>query len=562
MDKKQIYFSEDIAHRLAAIDIGSNSVRLLVAEPLRGGNYRILDEEREPTRLGRTLSSTGRLDAESIRRTLSALRSFKQIAAGFQVDELRTIATCAVREAANGAEFCRRAKEEIGINVEVISADKEARLAFYSVQRAFDLTGKNILLADIGGGSTEFVLASGNVIEAIHSSPLGAVRLTEVYGSDFTQSAKAYEELVAGIERLLRKHTKKPPFAPHQLIGSGGTFTSLAEMIMAQKGQVDLPTRGYTVTRAEVSHLLDRLRKMSPKARRGVPGLVPDRADIIVAGLAVVDRIMARFKVNLLQVHNRGVRDGLLLTMIDQSLIAPGDDPRERQAAVERFAAACSGEPAHGRQVARLAGVIFAQLAEPLGMEIADQPYLEAAARLQDVGYLINYDQHHKHSYHLILNSNLPGFRPRELELVANIARYHRGAPPKQKHNNFRSLAAEDQARVRRLAAILRIAGGLDRSHTQQVSDVTVRISRDGEGVQVVELLAHAAENPEVDLWGARRRVDMFEDVFDCSVTVEWAKLAETNGSPRAAKRATRSSSSPRSDAPRDSRSHAPRENA
>jgi exopolyphosphatase/guanosine-5'-triphosphate,3'-diphosphate pyrophosphatase len=562
MDKKQIYFSEDIAHRLAAIDIGSNSVRLLVAEPLRGGNYRILDEEREPTRLGRTLSSTGRLDAESIRRTLSALRSFKQIAAGFQVDELRTIATCAVREAGNGAEFCRRAKEEIGINVEVISADKEARLAFYSVQRAFDLTGKNILLADIGGGSTEFVLASGNVIEAIHSSPLGAVRLTEVYGSDFTQSAKAYEELVAGIERLLRKHTKKPPFAPHLLIGSGGTFTSLAEMIMAQKGQVDLPTRGYTVTRAEVSHLLDRLRKMSPKARRGVPGLVPDRADIIVAGLAVVDRIMARFKVNLLQVHNRGVRDGLLLTMIDQSLIAPGDDPRERQAAVERFAAACSGEPAHGRQVARLAGVIFAQLAEPLGMEIADQPYLEAAARLQDVGYLINYDQHHKHSYHLILNSNLPGFRPRELELVANIARYHRGAPPKQKHNNFRSLAPEDQLRVRRLAAILRIAGGLDRSHTQQVSDVTVRISRDGEGVQVVELLAHAAENPEVDLWGARRRVDMFEDVFDCSVTVEWAKLAETNGSPRAAKRATRSSSSPRSDAPRDSRSHAPRENA
>ena len=554
MDKKQIYFSEDIAHRLAAIDIGSNSVRLIVAEPLRGGSYRILDEEREPTRLGRTLSSTGRLDAESIRRTLAALRSFKQIATGFQVDELCTIATCAVREAGNGAEFCRRAKEEIGINVEVISADKEARLAFYSVQRAFDLTGKNIVLADIGGGSTEFVLASGNVIEAIHSSPLGAVRLTEVYGSDFTHSAKAYEELVAGIERLLRKHTKNPPFAPHLLIGSGGTFTSLAEMIMAQKGQVDLPTRGYNVTRAELSHLLDRLRKMSPKARRGVPGLVPDRADIIVAGLAVVDRIMARFKVNLLQVHNRGVRDGLLLTMIDQSLGTAGDDPRERQAAVERFAAACSGEPAHGRHVARLAGVIFAQLAEPLKMDIADQPYLEAAARLQDVGYLINYDQHHKHSYHLILNSNLAGFRPRELEIVANIARYHRGAPPKQKHDNFRSLAPEDQLRVRQLAAILRIAGGLDRSHTQQVSDVAVRVSRDGEGVQGVELLAHAAENPEVDLWGARRRVEMFEEVFDCSVTVEWAKLAETNGSPRAAKRTNRKSSS--------SRSHAPPENA
>jgi exopolyphosphatase/guanosine-5'-triphosphate,3'-diphosphate pyrophosphatase len=544
MDEKQIYFSEDIAHRLAAIDIGSNSVRLIVAEPLRGGNYRILDEEREPTRLGRTLSSSGRLDAESVRRTLAALGRFKQIAAGFQVDELRTIATCAVREAANGPEFCRRVKEEVGIDVEVISADKEARLAFYSVQRAFDLTGKNIVLSDIGGGSTEFVLASGNAIEGIYSSPLGAVRLTEVYGSDFTQSAKEYEELLAGVERLLRKHTKKPPFAPHLLIGSGGTFTSLAEMIMAQKGQVDLPTRGYTITRAELSHLLDRLRKMSPKARRSVPGLVPDRADIIVAGLAVVDRIMARFKVNLLQVHNRGVRDGLLLTMIDQSLAAASDDPRERQAAIERFAAACSGEPAHGRHVARLAGMIYRQLAEPFGMDPADQPYLEAAARLQDVGYLINYDQHHKHSYHLIMNSNLPGFRPRELELIANVARYHRGATPKQKHDTFRSLAPEDQRRVRQLAAILRIAGGLDRSHSQQVSDVTLRVRRDGGSLTGIKLLAHAPENPEVDLWGARRRVEMFEEVFRCSVTVEWAKLAETNGSPRAAKRAKRKSSS------------------
>jgi len=551
MDEKQIYFSEDIAHRLAAIDIGSNSVRLMVAEPLRGGNYRILDEEREPTRLGRTLSSTGQLDPEAVEKTLAALRRFKQIAGGFQVDELRTIATCAVREAVNGAEFCRRAKEELGIDVEVISADKEARLAFYSVQRAFELAAKNIVLADIGGGSTEFVLASGDAIEAIHTSPLGAVRLTEIYGNDFTQQGGRYDELLAGVERQLRKYTKKPPFAPHLLIGSGGTFTSLAEMMMAQKGQVDLPTRGYTVTRAEVSHLLDRLRKLSPKARRGVPGLAPDRADIIVAGLAVVDRIMARFKVNLLQVHNRGVRDGLLLTMIDRSLAATSDDPRERQAAVERFAAACSGEPAHGRQVARLAGLIFGQLAEPLRMDAVDQAYLEAAARLQDVGYLINYDQHHKHSYHLILNSNLPGFRPRELELIANIARYHRGAPPKQKHDNFRNLPPEDQERVRRFAAILRIAGGLDRSHSQQVSNVTVRVRRLSEKVETVELLAHARENPEVDLWGARRRVEMFEDVFGCKVEVEWAELAEGNGSKvvGAARRKTRT---PRSHARRE----------
>jgi exopolyphosphatase/guanosine-5'-triphosphate,3'-diphosphate pyrophosphatase len=551
MDEKQIYFSEDIAHRLAAIDIGSNSVRLMVAEPLRGGNYRILDEEREPTRLGRKLSSTGQIDPEAVEMTLAALRRFKQIAGGFQVDELRTIATCAVREAANGSDFCRRAKAEVGIEVEVISAEKEARLAFYSVQRAFDLSAKNIVLADIGGGSTEFVLASGNVIQSLHTSPLGAVRLTEIYGNDFSQQGGHYDELLTGIERQLRKQTKKPPFAPHLLIGSGGTFTSLAEMMMAQKGLVDLPTRGYTVTRAEVSHLLDRLRKMSPKARRSVAGLAPDRADIIVAGLAVVDRIMARFKVNLLQVHNRGVRDGLLLTMIDRSLVAPADDPQEREAAVERFAAACSGEPAHGRHVARLAGLIFEQLSKPFDMDPSDRPYLEAAARLQDVGYLINYDQHHKHSYHLILNSNLPGFRPRELELIANIARYHRGAPPKQKHDNFRNLPPEDQERVLRYAAILRIAGGLDRSHSQQVTEVTVHVRRTSDKVEAVELRAHARENPEVDLWGARRRVEMFEGEFDCKVDVEWAAPAEANGNASETKAAPRKNRSPRSHAPR-----------
>jgi len=245
----------------------------------------------------------------------------------------------------------------------------------------------------------------------------------------------------------------------------------------------------------------------------------------------VIDRIMARFKVNLLQVHNRGVRDGLVLTMIDQSSSISTDDPQQREAALERFAMACSGEPAHGRHVAKLAGKIFTQLAEPFGLAVADQPYLEAAARLQDVGYLINYDQHHKHSYHLILNSNLSGFRPRELELIANVARYHRGAYPKQKHDNFRQLPPEDQQRVRQLASILRIAGGLDRSHSQQVTDVELQWQASDKAVPRLTLLAKAAENPEVDIWGARRRVEMFETVFNCKLEIEWLDKSQAHNS-------------------------------
>ncbi len=525
MDEKQILFSPDLAHRLGAIDIGSNSVRLMIAEPQRGGNYRILDEERESTRLGHSLDS-GTLDPEAVELTLAALRRFKQIAAGFQVDELRTIATCAVREASDGKEFCRRAKDEADVDVEVISADKEARLAFYSVQRNFDLAGKNVVVADIGGGSTEIILGSGNVIESVFTTPLGAVRLTESYcNTGSAISDEDFERLGKAIDQHLRRLAKKAFFVPHLLIGSGGTFTSLAEMMMAAKGQSGLPVRGYDVTHAELSHLLNRLRKMPVKLRRGVPGLSPDRADIIVAGLAVIDRLMRNFVVNHLQVHNRGVRDGLILTMIDRSLGTASQDPHDREAAIERFAAACSGELAHGKQVARLAGRIFTELAPLYGLNPADQPLLETAARLQDVGYLINYEKHHKHSYHLILNSGLAGFQPSELELIANVARYHRGAKPKKKHANFSQLSSEDQHRVKQLAAILRVAGGLDRSHSGQVQDVQIS-RRDGK----LLLEADAGENPDVDIWGARRRTKMFDKVFKTTLEIAWRGEAAAEG--------------------------------
>ena len=406
------------------------------------------------------------------------------------------IATCAVREASNGKEFCRRAKDELGIDIDVISAEHEARLAFYSVERAFDLAGKNVVVADIGGGSTELILASGNAIEAMFTTPLGAVRLTEMYGNGGAPADADYEKMVKAVDQQLRRLVPKPYFVPHILIGSGGTFTSLAEMIMATKGQNNLPLRGYSISHAELSHLLDRLRKMPVKVRRGVPGLSPDRADIIVAGLTVIDRLMRHFHVNLLQVHSRGVRDGLILTMIGGGQTKQEQDPHDQQAAIERFATACGGEPEHGRHVSWLAGRIFAQLVKLYNLDPADRKLLEAAARLQDVGYLINYDQHHKHSYHLILHSGLPGFTPRELHLIANVARYHRGAKPKKKHAHFEQLPPEDQQKVRQMSAILRLAGGLDRSHSGAVRDVQIREQGDG-----LELLAVAPENPEVDLW-------------------------------------------------------------
>jgi len=533
-EDKQIILSPEMTTRLGAIDIGSNSVRLIVAEALRGGNYRIIDEEREPTRLGRSVSTTGRLDDESMAKTVQALGSFRQIAAGYQVTALRTIATCAVREAANGAEFCRRVRGEVGLDVEVITAEREARLAFASVSSAIDLAGRNVVVADIGGGSTEIVYATGTLIEAIFTTPLGAVRLTEAFAVGDAVGPEAFAALEGEIASCLKKRTTRPPFAPQFLVGSGGTFTTLAELVMAAKRESDLPVAGYRVSHAEIRHLLDRLRKTPLRARRELPGMTPDRADIIIAGLSIIDGLLKRFRCNTVVVHTRGVRDGLLREMIDEALgsaAGPADLAGQREAAIERLAAVCSGEAEHGRQVAHLAGRLFEQLAAPLGLEPGDRELLQWAARLQDVGYVINYDQHHKHSYHLIRNARLPGMRPQDLELIANVARYHRGAHPKRKHENLARVSAEDQQRIQRMAAILRLAGGLDRSRSQQVRDVVARVADDGVVLEVV-----SDEEPQVDIWGAERRTELFEKVFGMPVKIRWAGAQKDKPAKRPAK--------------------------
>ena len=517
MEQHQYYLSPELTQRLAAIDVGTNSIRLVVAEALRDGNYRILTEEKDTARLGKDLAATGRLNAQAVERSLEALRRMKQIAAGYQVRELRVIGTCALREATDGAEFCRRAKEEIGLEIDVIGADQEAHLAFSSVARAFQLDGKNVAIADIGGGSTEIILASGRAIEEVYTTPLGAVRMTDLFLNGQESTADAFQGLMGGIDRELRKHTKRLVFWPHLLIGSGGTFTTLAEMVMASKGQTGLPLRGYEVTHAEVGHLLDRLRKVPLKARRNLPGLSPDRADIILAGVAIIDSLMRRFRVNRLQVHDRGVRDGLLLMMLEQSRGGFGDDPHDQEAAIERFALNCGADIKHSRQVAKLATQILSQVMGEAGLSPSDRLLLDAAARLQDVGYLIDYEKHHKHSYHLILHSRLAGFQPHQLELIANIARYHRGKEPKKKHENFKRLSNKDQSRVRKLAAILRLAGGFDRSNTQQVRDILISVEPDE-----IVMRAVSDEPPEVDLWAARRRAAPFEKEFGRRLVIEW----------------------------------------
>jgi exopolyphosphatase/guanosine-5'-triphosphate,3'-diphosphate pyrophosphatase len=253
---------------------------------------------------------------------------------------------------------------------------------------------------------------------------------------------------------------------------------------------------------------------MPLEKRKRVAGLSPQRADIIVAGLLIIERVMRCLGVNVVQIHTRGVRDGMLLDMI-QSSRAQRVDALQRRQAVEQFAEACGVDLQHACQVSRIATRLFDQLAAPLGFSAADTEILELAAILANVGYLINFDKHHKHSYHLIINSDLPGFERHELQAVALVARYHRGSHPKNKHEGYRDLTADDRQRVGRLAAILRLALALDRTHQQQVEDLHCSVTPS----QVVIEVA-AKENADVDIWAARRKVDLFERVFRRQVII------------------------------------------
>jgi exopolyphosphatase/guanosine-5'-triphosphate,3'-diphosphate pyrophosphatase len=516
--------------RIAAIDVGSNSIRLVVAEVLPSGGYRVLDEERENTRLAAALTTTGRLDPKAADATVQVLRNFLSIAAGYNATQIRAIGTSALRDAEDGAAFCDRVRKELKLSIEVISAAEEARLAFLSVARAFDISGREVAVADIGGGSTEVVLASSGLVDQVYATKLGAVRVAEECGVAGRSSEKQLARLRDFIDRALKRELGKPPFVPDMLFGTGGTFTALASMIMAAQGQAGQPMWGFRVTRAQIRHLLTDLAQMPLDKRRKVAGLTPQRADIIVAGLAIIERIMRRLRVNVVQVHTRGVRDGLLLTMIHSSrhtpcavtdvgqcaaidgtrsvpaTLVPAD---ERRAAVEEFARNCGVDLTHARQVARLAGSLWEQLAGPLELMPEDRELIESAALVANVGYLINFEGHHKHSFHLILNSELPGFERRQLQLLANVARYHRGNAPKQKHDNYRELPAEDQHRVAAVAAILRLALALDRTHQQRVAAVRARVSDDR-----VTIIVQAQGDAEVDLWAAERKVELFERVF------------------------------------------------
>ena len=371
---------------------------------------------------------------------------------------------------------------------------------------------------DIGGGSLELAMAADGLVERLVSLPFGAIRMTEQF-LGLAPRRKDVRKLRAHVRDEVRSSLPLRDWRGAQLISSGGTFTNLAGIYLYRQGTTSAAGRVHAtrVPREELEHIIDLLQECSPEERTQVRGVNVERSDIILAGLAVAAEVMARIEARDLAVSAYGIREGLLLESAEvQPLAADSGEARERS--VRTFAERCHYEAPHAQHVQRLALQLFDAIGARLGCEPHDRRALADAALLHDVGYHINYDQHHKHSYHLILHADLLGLSPVEQVVVANVARYHRGSIPKRKHANFGRLDRESRARIVRLAAILRVADGFDRGHVGGVQRVKVRWT--DRALRITAVPDPRARVLRLELWGASRKSTLLSELAGVPVEI------------------------------------------
>lgn len=507
---------------LAAVDIGTNSIHMVVARVSADGRVEILGREKEMVRLGRSGGDMKELSADAIDRGVAALGRCRSVADAHGAT-LTAVATSAVREADNRRAFLDRAYDEVGVSVDIISGFEEARLIHLGVLQALPLYDERLLLCDIGGGSTEVLLGQRGEVLASRSFRLGAIRLTERYLSEEPVKAKTLSKCRHHVEAMVA------PFAQEiartgfdTVVGASGTIETVVAMALAARGNANgsRTHNGERISAAEIHAAVEELAgARDTSARAKLAGVDAKRADIILAGAVILEQFVDVFDVDSVVFSDYALREGVLLDQARRRAGATLHHLRDlRRRSVVHLMELTDEQPEHSQEIARLALGLFDQLQGLLGLDDSSRELLEAGALLCNAGVFISHSGHHKHSYYVIRNSeHLTGFTDREIELIAQVARYHRKSAPKSKHEEWATLRRADRELVRRLAAVLRVAIGLDRSHGGRVAGVTVdadaetvRIRLEPSGAGPIELEAHAAE----------QRRDLLEDVVNRKVEV------------------------------------------
>ncbi len=519
--------------RIAVIDIGSNSIKLLVAEPGPGRTLLPIRREKSMVRLGHETLVKGHLSSEATVVAIRTLSVFKALAQSLGAQQIIAIATASVREADNAAAFIKEVEQRTGVRIEVLSGVEEARLIGLAASHGCTNGAKSVLNIDIGGGSTELSLmrkikpGQQWTPDMLHSMRIGAVRLTEQFLSNDPPKPKELlalqQEIEAALERPVREMKGAKWAAATGTSGSilsiGAAFQSMSypDNESGQSGAVP----SIAITRNSLAQFNREMLTMTATERKRLPGISEQRAEIIIAGGQILEHTMRALKIAKISTCGWSLREGVLLdrmSEIQSPRAARGlAESDARLAGAEALGERFGYEATHGKHVAVLAGELFDQLKSLHGLKEHDRTLLVAASILHDIGYAISHESHHKHSFYIILNSELTGFTDLERLLIANIARYHRRALPNQQHSAFANLSDEDQARVWMLGGILRVADATDRSHQSRVKHF--KATRRG---TVVRLELLSARRCDHELWAIENKKDMFEEAF--GVTLQFVK--------------------------------------
>jgi len=492
--------------RVAAIDVGSNAIRFMAAEFAAPDRYAVVEQTRAPVRLGHEVFLSGRLSRSATEAAVEAVGGFAQRMQALGVTRSRAVATSAVRDARNSEDFLRRLQEVTSVRLEVISGTEEARLVHLAVRHRMPLGKRRWLLADLGGGSVELSLVDAQQVHWSVSHDMGSVRLLEELEIADEEPGRFQRRLEEYTARL-RLPDRKRGAGTAGFIATGGNIESLARLAGAEPD-----ASGVSVlTRDRLRELIHELARRSYRQRVEELELREDRADVILPAAVVYETICSHAGFRAIHVPHVGVKDGVVLDLGDD--YARHGTHMLRQDHLAQAAALALGrryrfDQPHARHVTTLALSLFDQLAELHQLEHDDRRILMVAGLLHDIGGFISYRKHHKHSLYVILHSELGGLSATELRIAANVARYHRKGEPASHHIEYAVLEKEDQQRVDRLAAILRVADALDREHLQNVERVVARA-----GNRTVQL--HLEGGSELAAWAVAKKGGLFTRIFE-----------------------------------------------
>ena len=506
--------------RLAAIDIGTNSVHMIVVRVRPDFSFEVVDREKEMVRLGAGGLDGKKMTPESMNAALQALSKFQRLATSHHVDEILAVATSATREAENGGAFLKAIERKTGIRARLITGTEEARLIHLAAVYGVD-TQKPAVVIDIGGGSVEITRGTGREIQFARSFKMGVIRLTERYVNSDPISSRDERKMVAFISEQADRYLETIVAAGYdRIIGTSGTILALGTVATAiDKGVAPTEVRNLRVPAKSLRRLRKSTVDMNLAERMHLPGQDPRRADLMVAGAILLDTLLRRLGAEEITLCDLALREGVLLDYIHghRKHIARVDRyPDVRRRSVIELAERCSWEAEHARQVAALALTMFDFTKRIHGLGDREREWLEYAGFLHDIGNHISYEKHHRHSYYLIKNGDLRGFEPDEIEIMALVTRYHRRATPKDDHIGQQDLNKKNRRAVEVLSALLRLAETLDRSRHGVVRGIEMR-ERLGE----LRIKVQAVGDAELEVWAAHKQAKALEKALGRRIRIE-----------------------------------------